>query len=554
MRGATRVTALLVVVVVAAAALVLDATNPRPEAGSQPSPTPVGLATPDRGSAYCVPLTRGEESAVVTVTAADSASQVRVSAGGTLVEDASVTPDAPLVVELTGDRADAPVTVRWDGAPAVAQYRTEGEGPPVVQSCLPTTEPTWYLPGFTTTLGNQASLHLYNPFSVDAVAQVRYATPDGTVDLVTTQDVAVPAGGTVTLDVDRVQPEVADLGVIVEVLTGRLVAAGEMRFGPPDDDTPAPSGRTAVPATGAPALQQTFAYGAATGDRADSWLVVLNPDLEQDAIITVGVSAPNPDAEVPGEITVPAGGTARVDLADLSERTTFASTVQVVNEVPVVAARVATRDTGEGDDAVSAVDVGASGAPATEWLAVAATGGRTAVIDVYNASGGDTTVEVAPAGVPADAVPQEWAATEIEPNGQRGFPLAEIDAEAALPVRVRAEDPVVVSIRWADEPGGAAGFRTLVAFSPDTWAGLQQRPSVRLAPELGRAPLPSPSPTLTPLPAVTVAPTGPGADDAEAEEESDGGGPVPTPAPSLSPAPSPVPEPPSPSPAPTAGG
>ena len=487
----TRITVLLVILGAAALGVFADSSTPASSAPVANEPTAVALGAPTNGSAYCVPLAEEEEGVRLTLLAVSAESHVQVLAGEEIVDERQVTPDEPAMVELGGDAAQRPVTVRWSGAAVVATYESIGEGPQVIQRCAPTTEPRWHLAGFNTTLGNNATLHLFNPFSADAVARVHYATPEGAVELVTTQDLAVPAGEAVEVDLDEVQPEIADLGVVVDVLTGRLVAGGEMAFAPPDEDTAAPTGRTALTGVAEPTDEHVFAYGA-VGSEQQSWVSLMNPDPERDAIVLIGVSAPDPEAPVQEEITVPAGGTVRVDLVDRSERRTFATTVTVVNDVPIVATRFSTRDV----DDEGAIDAAAAVSPSSEWLLLGGgTEGGVAVVDLFNPGAEPATVTVEPVGDGA-AMPPEWEGLRLAANEQRGLVLSELDMSAtSVPVRVRSQVPVAASIRSAAGEGAAAGFRSLAGFTSDYWSGLSTRPVVEFAPGLAGDVMPSASPS-----------------------------------------------------------
>lgn len=493
MKPSTRYTILLVLLVTTGAGLYVDAAAPT--VPMAPETEAVALPPPTSGAQYCPAVADSDESVRLTLLAVDEAARVTVAAGDEVVEERRVSPQDPTLVELGRAAAQRPVTVHWDGGAVLATYETVGEGAQIVQSCVPTTAPRWHVAGFNTTLGNNAILHLFNPFSVDAVARVSYATPEGSVELVTTQDLAVPAGETVHLDLDEVQPEVFDLGVVVDVLTGRLVATGEMRFAPPDADTPGPTGRTALAGVAQASQEHLFAYGAVAEDTADTWVSIMNPDLEREALVLLSVSNPDPEAPVAGEIPVPPGGTVRVETSGTSERRTFATMVDVVNDVPVVATRFALRSV----DGQTAIDAATATERRTEWVLVGAgTQDRQGHIDVYNPGAEPARVSLTPVGAEQ---PQEWTSVEIAPNGQRGFPLADLGvSRPAVPVRLSTDVPVSASVRSSVAEGGAMGFWTLAGFSKAAWSGLATRPSVDFEPTLGRDPLPTVSATETPDP------------------------------------------------------
>jgi Family of unknown function (DUF5719) len=489
-RTVTRTTVLAVILLFAAAGLAWDAGASRPTPAADATEA-VRLDPPTTGAAYCPSLAGDDEDVVVTVTPAapageGGASRVRIEAGAEVAEELEVTPDGPAAVTLTGTAASRPVTVTWTGAPVVATVTTRGDRPVALQ-CEASTAPRWHLAGFTTTLGNDATLHLFNPFSVDAVATVRYATNDGPVELVSTRDVAVAAGESITVDLDEVQPEVRDLGVIVDVQSGRLVAAGEMRFAPPDEESNAVTGRTAIPAVAEPAGEHVFPYGALARDSAFSWVQVMNPG-EDEAIVLATASAPDPEVAEPEEVHVPPGATVRLDLRGLSSRYTFATEVTVANDTEVVATRVATR---RGEDATSA-DAATAAPPATEWiLAGAGTRDRAGAVDVYNPGSAPATVTLSPLGLDA---PAEWRDVVIEPNGQRGLPLDALgEAVDEVSLRLSADAPVSAGIRSARQDRAPQRFWTLPGFTEEAWSGLATRPTTTHDPDLDREPLPTTS-------------------------------------------------------------
>lgn len=453
---------------------------------------PVAAEPPSSGWWYC-PATAGEdESAVLAVAAAGdeptTVTVVRFPGGGRVVEDAvEVPPGAQHLRGLGPGEANHPVAVRWRGGPAVATWRVRGDDD-AAAPCESTPSPRWHLTGFDTTAQNQGLLHLFNPFGVDAVVRVTFGTPTGAVALVLTDNVLVPAEGTVRLSLGDFEPQQPDLAVTVEALAGRVVAQGETRLRPTANQ-PGPTGRALLPAVRAPAAQWSFAY-AASGEPADSWLSVYNPG-EREAAVQISVSDPLPDgAALLSEVSVPAGGVVRVELEDTSGAPEYGVDVRTVTELPVVASRLSTVRT----DAAEGVAATTGVAPATDWaLAGAAAAERDAELALYNPGADPVTVALdAGQGTPAG-----WAAIELSPNGRVAVDLADAGAERrSVPLQASGDGPFVAELR-SRAGGDALRLWSAVAVPRDAWRGPQTRPPVWRDPTLSTSPV-VPEPTAEP--------------------------------------------------------
>jgi len=122
---------------------------------------------------------------------------------------------------------------RHNGVAEDVTWRSTDRTETIAAPCEPAPGRRWHAAGFDTTLGSTSTLHLFNPFGEDATVSLIFATPDGPVRLVATDNLVVPAGTSRQLDLGRFQPEIADLGVTAEVASGRIVAQGEVDIGPP---------------------------------------------------------------------------------------------------------------------------------------------------------------------------------------------------------------------------------------------------------------------------------------------------------------------------------
>lgn len=478
--------ALLAIALVVVGALAADLLM---SASPAASPTFVAQDPAEAGGWYC-PVTTGDQEPAVVSVAAVGDRPARVSVAR--YRDGRPTPDPPVAV-VPGETLEVapgpgggpqPVAVRWQEGPAVATWRTEGPqsaGAP----CQAAPSATWHLAGFDTRLGATSTLHLFNPFAEDAVATVTFGTPEGRKTLVRTESVVVAAGQLTKLALNDLQPEVPDLGVNVEVLAGRLVAQGEVRFDPPGDD-PGLSGRTLLPAAPAPSLAWSFGFARADDD-ASSWLEILNPG-DHEAAVRLQVSDPRDGgAALDDEISVPAGGVVRVDLAEASAQPDFGVAVTGVNDTPVVVSRFTAVRTSSGSGVAASLG---GREPATRWALVGGgAGGRSGGISVYNPGPQPVAVDVLAAGAPPS-----WSGIQIPANGRAAVELADAGAgRTPISAVVRASGPVVAELRSVSQ-GDASRLWTAVGAPSGDWTGPPLRPAVRHDPSLSVLPMPSQPP------------------------------------------------------------
>ena len=478
---------LVVITVLLAAATAADLlAAPAPPPAAEPIAQPPASA----GTWYCPAVGGEDEQVIITVASVgDEPSQVVLEryAQGAAVPDEprTVEPGGQALITLDDEDARAPVTVRWAGGPVVVVWRVDGDRT-ATAPCESAPAERWIATGFNTTLGSRSTMHLFNPFTADAVVRLVFATPEGPVRLVLTDNMLVESGTTRSVNLGRFQPEITDLGVIVEVLAGRVVAQGEVTVDPPQGASGG-SGRALLPAAPETSSSWSVAY-AADGEGTESWLSVLNPG-EREAAVEVRVSAPSDEGTgLVGEVSVPAGGVARVELSGASINPEFGVSLNVVNDEPVVVSRLISLRM-SGRESVT----GGLAAPAlsTHWaLAGGGAGERTGLVSVYNPSAEEATVTIAAAGAPA-----EWSAITLGPNARAKVLLADADADAAfLPVTVRSDVPVVADLR-STSAGERLRLWVNVGVRAEQWIGPLTRPAVEFDPALSTrrvAPRPSP--------------------------------------------------------------
>lgn len=479
--------------------------DPAYAAGGDPAAADVGEAErAGAGTAACPAVASGEQPARLTVASAtDGDSEVGVRRYGEgESEDGSpqgVSADAPMVVGLDPEAAAQPVGIRWRGEPTLASWMV-GDPPTAAASCEPYPHPVWHIAGFDTTLESRATLHLLNPFTVDAVVRVTFGTPDGRSVLARTENVLVGAGQHRALDLTDLQPEHPELAATVEVLAGRAMAQGEMVWGTTDQET-GPEGHALLPAVPgiepaddgddsgpgevgdagdvadspdgmeeAPGTSLMAATGARVTDDATSWLVVYNlTDREESFELSV-TDAQEGAPRLMSETGVPAGGVVRVDLAEVSTAGEFGVAIQPIGDARLVATRITAVTTSAGGQDISVAPLQPT---AERWALAGAEAGR-GRLTVAN-------LEATPArvGVDAgDATPDDWAEQLVEPGGVARFELADVQAQGAVPLRIDADGPVTAGLTRR-EGGSDLRLWSLAATDVATWEATPRPPARR---------------------------------------------------------------------------
>lgn len=469
--------AAIVLAVVAVGVAIALAADALAGPGNEDAASRVRSPVPDAGTWYC-PATADEgESATVSAAAVgDEASTITVvryrDGRSHPDEPVDVAPGDQLEVSLDGDAARSPVSVRWEGGPAVASWRVEDESAGGA-TCVSTPSETWHVGGFDTAGDSSSTLHLFNPFTVDAVVRVTFATPEGPVSLLRTDDVVVESGSSQQLDLGEFQPEQPDLGVTVEVLTGRLVAQGELTLQDGEE-------RALIPATPEASLEWAVPYARVDG-ASSSWLSVVNPG-EREAAVELVVSQPRSDGPIGSEMSVPAGGVRRIDLAEFSEAREFGVAVRSVNGVDVAVSRLTSLGTAHGRRGLAASAT--TRAAERQALAGGGAGDRQGLISVYNPGAEEVDVDFNAGG----ATPSDWSGITLPPNGWTSVALHDAGPERpSIPVVVEATGPVVAGLRSHSSSGGLRLWSDAGAPSA-AWTGRDTRPRVRRDPTLSTTP------------------------------------------------------------------
>ena len=556
-----RVTPTMVLIPVAALLgflLLFDNLSPS-EATSIPPPLDAGEAV--SGSWYCAAgdTNEGRTTSVVFAPVPSDdlePTDVVVSTFGDGERDPGsetrVLPEDVRVDELPPGRNSIGVAARWWGRPAVLSrvWRVGGSDFPsgwVAGPCEPSPSINWFIPGLSTDGGGQARLILANPFDSSATATVTLATPEGLLQPRRLGNLHVPDGEVLRIELNEFAPEQADLGVIVRVRAGRLVAEGVQSFNAAIGGV---DGVTLVKAASASALSWTIPWvevadrvGAdeeGDEDGVDSWVWITNPSTETAEIeLTLHTStgtappvigsedvgepeaptvpsAPSPTADgspptaTPGPGTPPAtptppevevpdreaasetlriapGAVRRVDVAELLPGGTGVAgvTVTSTNDVPIVASAGTIRRDPATVLSALAIQIGAPLADMTWVWSVPPPTDRSTHLHVVNLGDQPATLDVR--YHVGDGQITSFSRQVVVPVGALADVDLSIDVGDAeqLTVYVRADQPIVAGYRSLNTEGRPDLVLGLGA-AGHTWQGGGQVPRAVHRPELVR--------------------------------------------------------------------
>ncbi|MDP8932373.1 MAG: DUF5719 family protein [Actinomycetota bacterium] len=143
--------------------------------------------------------------------------------------EVEVAPGSLHVQPVAGTVGQVGVTAQWWRAPTtVTRLWSRGaSGEPnglLAGPCESEPASTWYLPGVTTVGGAQARIVVSNPFDSDAAFSITLLTQDGKETPELLKNVGVTSHSVRVVDLNAHAPERADLGAVVTVRAGRVVA------------------------------------------------------------------------------------------------------------------------------------------------------------------------------------------------------------------------------------------------------------------------------------------------------------------------------------------
>jgi len=233
--------------------------------------------------------------------------------------------------------------------------------------CSTEASPQWYFAAGTTAIGNDERIFLHNPFPEEAVVKITLFTRVSDIVKSSLSDVAVPAGGTQEVRLNRVVLPRPLLGAGVSAVRGRVVAWKSVISRPREGAR----GLTFSLGATEPASRWFFPHGL-IGPGVEESISVLNP-TDRELAVTVSLAAQDRAAQPAGlmDVSVPPRSVRRLALgkgalAGSAKRPVGVGvTVASTNGVEFVAEREVSygRDLGGGMTA----EVGTT-APAGSWL------------------------------------------------------------------------------------------------------------------------------------------------------------------------------------------
>lgn len=422
------------------------------------------------GTWFCAPPAREGETATVSIAAVDeAASEIvveRIADGASTFEPVtSVPPDGVVDIELEGAATPPAIVVRWRGGSSVASWRVDGDDP-IGAACARSPAPRWMIAGADTTLGSRTRVQLFNPFATDAVVRLGFATPEGSLDLVSSENIPVPARSVVERSVGDIAPEREDLGIVVEAQAGRVIASALQRFAAPPlpdvdvegvepaEEPDAPQGRTALPAGSVPAEALVVPRVQADADTV-AWLSVLNPS-DRPTRVAVDVSDPVADA-TSGEVIVGPSSVQRIPLDGRSSAPSFSVVVRALDGSDISATALVA----EIGDARSVAALPAAGTaePFVAAPLLAPTDGGSLEVAIANPSDMPAVVTVGVAGT----VPDAWSAVEVAPGDSEVVAALLDSLPARGPVTVSGDRGVHAALRVTGGSGATVRLAELLA-------------------------------------------------------------------------------------------
>jgi hypothetical protein len=472
--------ALIALAVLIGATVAADAVVQAPQRPTQEFTEDVSV---DSGTWYCAPIVRENETATLSIAAVgDEPSRVRIEriAGGeSSAEDPlELAPETTEDIEIEGSSGIAGFLVRWSGGPAVASWRVDGGQQRVTTPCASSPAPRWSVPGAETTIGSSTRLYLFNPFDSDAVARVAFATPEGRIDLVSSENVSVPAREVVDLGINELQPEQPDMGILVEVEAGRVIATAMQRFGQPDLpdvelegaesplDPTAPEGRTVLPAIAETSTSVGLAYASA-GESSTSWASVVNPTTEP-ANVAVEVTDAIAGTAIEQELVIGPESVERVELSGVSSAPQFGVRLTSTNGVPIAANGFVALI---GDDKRVSSATAVAEADVANVLPVVPPD-TDATIMLYNAGDAGVTANVSVGG----EVPSAWSAVELAAGTVEVLSFEDAGVSEGGPVVASADQPIYATMRLATAGSEVDQFATSPLLPANLWQGSANAP------------------------------------------------------------------------------
>ena len=358
--------------------------------------------------------------------------------------------DAALLLKTEGAATNV---VGFGGPVGAAVAQTFSDPSPGIGSsaCAAKTSRTWYLPFGSSDRGANEFLYLYNPFPDEAVVRIVFYDENGPIAKANLADIAVPAGETTSIKVNKFILQQETLAAEVTALRGR-VAAWKVLF----SETDAVSGAAATLGARRPAPLWYFPSGAA-GPDIEERISLVNPS-DEEAIVSVSLISDEEIIQPPEllEMTLPRESALDVNLSEMLAKDAEGSLsviVQSINEVGIVAER----SVWYGGSGLTgfASEVGAPLAAPGWWLPPPVADAARDSVVVMNTGEEPVKVQLEFRGNEGLLSAEGVGSVNIDPGGRARISLDGLQ-DSGKAVAILSADGLVVAERIAFSTGGGA--------------------------------------------------------------------------------------------------
>lgn len=335
--------------------------------------------------------------------------------------------------------AEPGVVVEVFGGQAVVEHEVRGNDDIAVGPCTRQSARRWYLAGGSTERGAETWLALFNPFGDDAIVDVSFVTDAGLQAPEATQALVVPRRSRISVAVHELVRRQANVAMVVQARTGRVVAEQSQRF----DGTDTRKG-IAV-SLGSPVGARQWRLPSGNLESGATQSVSIANFGTRPTKVDVRVLVADSAAAQPQRVDVPAEGVARVDVGgSIASGSQYAVLVRAVRDVPIVVDAFGAWATPSPVTGVASTP--GSSSPARRWafavgrldtdgdalISAWNVGTKPITVQLYAYTAGDAN---SPTSAPAAAVP---------PGERTTFSLAERDIRPDQVLVVAADGPIVV--------------------------------------------------------------------------------------------------------------
>ena len=349
-------------------------------------------------------------------------------------------------LESEAPSAFTAATVTIDSGVGVVEQEVQGALGESIAPCATSSSDHWYVAAGRTDPDNTMLLSLYNPFSADAIVDLRFATDQGPTTPDAYQGIVIPGHGVSVVNIgEKVRIRTA-VAATVNVRAGRLVVDKlELQGGPTFKGLSLTLGATG------PGTVWYYPDGVIAKGRTEHF-ELYNPGSKE-AQVDVGAVLERGSVD-PFSVTVPAGDrvSVQVDQEGRIPPTVGQSwVVASTNGVPIVSERVmeAASDSGR----VGVADTLGAPKAARRWLFAAGSASDNAdeYLIVFNP--GDRPVDVTLTGSGlGESVPLGPVFT-LAPSTRRAVHVNELLNKGIVVAEVNASGPVVAERAQSRNPG-----------------------------------------------------------------------------------------------------